>query len=181
MPDEGTFHAPDRVFCLIGTDPTDYDVAHGLSAATTVGPRSDGLVQIDNAYAPDTHQAYVHRSHSGRYALVNSEEGYQNLRRFLFGNCRAEAALVGVRLPQWPDTVWQAEVRLSVRGPADRHARADERPLVPPAAAGRAARPTGRTTGRRPPGGDVPVQQSPAGRHGHHVRAAPADPVAAAP
>lgn len=115
MPDEGTFHAPDRVFCLIGTNPTDYDVAHGLSAAT-VGPRSDGLVQIDNAYVPDAHQAYVHRSHSGRYGLVNSEEGYQNLRRFLFGDCKAEAALVGVRLPQRADTVWQAEVRLSVRG-----------------------------------------------------------------
>ncbi|MFG2352732.1 esterase/lipase family protein [Streptomyces sp. NPDC048521] len=115
MPDVGRFHAADRVFCLIGTDPTDYDVAHGLSAAT-VGPRSDGLVQIDNAYVPDAYQAYVHRSHSGRYGLVNSEEGYQNLRRFLFGDWKAEAALVGVRLPQRADTVWQAEVRLSVRG-----------------------------------------------------------------
>lgn len=104
-----------QVFCLVGTDPTDYEVAYGLSAAT-VGPRSDGLVQIDNAYVPGAHQAYVHRSHSGRYGLVNSEEGYQNLRRFLFGDLQAEAALVGAQLPQRADTRWQAEVRLAVRG-----------------------------------------------------------------
>ncbi|MFF3405244.1 hypothetical protein ACFYW8_03315 [Streptomyces sp. NPDC002742] len=116
MPQDRPFFFPlDRVFCLIGTDPTDYEVAHGLSAAT-VGPRSDGLVQIDNAYVPGAHRAYVHRSHSGRYGLVNSEEGYQNLRRFLFGDRKVEAALVGTHLPQRSDTTWQAEVRLSVRG-----------------------------------------------------------------
>ncbi|XER99906.1 esterase/lipase family protein [Streptomyces sp. S1D4-11] len=116
MPQDRPFSFPlGRVLCLIGTDPTDYDVAHGLSAAT-VGPRSDGLVQIDNAYVPGAHQAYVHRSHSGRYGLVNSEEGYQNLRRFLFGDREVEAALVGAHLPQRSDTTWQAEVRLSVRG-----------------------------------------------------------------
>ncbi|KOV61349.1 esterase/lipase family protein [Streptomyces sp. MMG1121] len=104
-----------RVFCLIGTDPTDYDVAHGLSAAT-VGPRSDGLVQIDNAYVPGAYRAYVHRSHSGTYGLVNSEEGYQNLRRFLFGDRKVETTLVDALLPQRPDTTWQAEVLLSVRG-----------------------------------------------------------------
>lgn len=71
---------------------------------------------IDNAYVPGAHQAYVYRSHSGRYGLVNSEEGYQNLRRFLFGDHKAEAALVGHRLPRRDGTVWQAEVRLSVRG-----------------------------------------------------------------
>ncbi|MEV6114030.1 hypothetical protein AB0L59_16325 [Streptomyces sp. NPDC052109] len=116
MPQDRPFaFPPHHVFCLIGTDPTDYDVARGLSAAT-VGPRSDGLVQIDNAYVPDAYQAYVHRSHSGPYGLVNSEEGYQNLRRFLFGDHKVEAALVGARLPQRPDTTWQAEVLLSVRG-----------------------------------------------------------------
>lgn len=105
----------ERVFCLIGTNPADYDVARGLSSAA-VGPRSDGLVQIDNAYVPGAHVAYVHRSHSGRYGLVNSEEGYQNLRRFLFGDRRVEAALVGHRLSRTSDTTWQAEIRLSVRG-----------------------------------------------------------------
>ncbi|MFD3654607.1 esterase/lipase family protein [Streptomyces sp. NPDC058620] len=104
-----------RVFCLVGTDPTDYDVAFGLSAAA-VGPRSDGLVQIENAYVPGAHRAFVHRSHSGRYGLVNSEEGYQNLRRFLFGDRKVEATLADYRLPPEEGTTWQAEVRMSVRG-----------------------------------------------------------------
>lgn len=116
MPDDRPFAFPlSRVFCLIGSNPADYDVAHGLSSAV-VGARSDGLVQIDNAYVPGAHQAYVYRSHSGRYGLVNSEEGYQNLRRFLFGDHKVEAALVGHRLSRRDGTVWQAEVRLSVRG-----------------------------------------------------------------
>jgi pimeloyl-ACP methyl ester carboxylesterase len=105
----------ERVFCLVGTDPADYDVAFGLSAAT-VGPHSDGLVQIERAYVPGAHRAFVHRSHSGRYGMVNSEEGYQNLRRFLFGDTRIEASLVDHRLPGDDDLVWQAEARLSVRG-----------------------------------------------------------------
>lgn len=105
----------ERVFCLVGTDPTDYDVAFGLSAAA-VGPRSDGLVQIERAYVPGAHQAFVHRSHSGRYGMVNSEEGYQNLRRFLFGDTRIEASLVDYRLPGDDDLVWQVEAKLSVRG-----------------------------------------------------------------
>ena len=116
MPPDRPFAFPlGRVFCLIGTDPTDYEVAHGLSSAT-VGPRSDGLVQIDNAYVPGAHQAHVHRSHSGSYGLVNSEEGYQNLRRFLFGDCEVDAELVDFHLPERNNTTWQAEVRLSVRG-----------------------------------------------------------------
>ncbi|MEW2044361.1 hypothetical protein [Streptomyces sp. NPDC005476] len=75
-----------------------------------------GLVQIDNAQVPGAHRAFVHRSHSGRYGLVNSEEGYQNLRRFLFGDQRVQAELVGLRLARERGTRWQAEVRLSVRG-----------------------------------------------------------------
>ncbi|MEV6977770.1 alpha/beta fold hydrolase [Kitasatospora sp. NPDC093806] len=115
----------DRVFCLIGTNSTDYDVAHGLSSAA-VGPRSDGLVQIDNAQVTGANRAFVYRSHSGRYGLVNSEEGYQNLRRFLFGDLRADADLVGLQLPgDEPDVTWQAEVRLKVRGlPVLMHERA---------------------------------------------------------
>ncbi|MFD6274769.1 alpha/beta fold hydrolase [Streptomyces sp. NPDC060209] len=116
MPDGSGSFPKDRVFCLVGTNPHDYEVAHGLSAAT-VGARSDGLVQIENARVPGAHTAFVHRSHSGRYGLVNSEEGYQNLRRFLFGDQKVEASLTGHRLPPAEDGVaWQAEVRLSVRG-----------------------------------------------------------------
>lgn len=106
----------DRIFTLIGTNPRDYDAARGLSSKV-VGPKSDGLVQIENAYIPGARFAFVHRSHSGRYGIVNSEEGYQNLRRFLFGDLEVTADLMGVRLPDDDDeVVWQAEVELAVRG-----------------------------------------------------------------
>jgi hypothetical protein len=51
--------------------------------------------------------------------VVNSEEGYQNLRRFLFGDLQVQADLVGHRQPldsARADLVWQAELRLSIRG-----------------------------------------------------------------
>ena len=35
----------------------------------------------------------MHRSHSGHYGIVNSEEGYQNLTRFLFGTLRVDGTL----------------------------------------------------------------------------------------
>ena len=89
----------DRVFTLVGTNPGDYEVAAGLSAKA-VGAQSDGLVQIDNAQVQGAHVAFVHRSHSGRYGIVNSEEGYQNLRRFLLGDLEVTAELTGLRLPQ---------------------------------------------------------------------------------
>jgi hypothetical protein len=106
---------PSRVFCLIGTNAADYGIV-----SQVVGPKSDGLVQIDNAYVRGASRTFVHRSHSGRYGEVNSEEGYQNLRRFLFGTRKVTARLVNVTLPPStsPDVldVWQAEVCLSVRG-----------------------------------------------------------------
>jgi hypothetical protein len=38
-------------------------------------------------------RAFVHRSHSGHYGIVNSEEGYQNLVRFFFGQLRVDGIL----------------------------------------------------------------------------------------
>jgi hypothetical protein len=107
----------DRVFCLVGTNSADYTTALGLSTRA-VGPRSDGLVQVDNAYVEGAPRSLVHRSHSGRYGIVNSEEGYQNLRRFLFGDLAVTARLVGLRLPgnDTDDTSWQLETALSIRG-----------------------------------------------------------------
>ena len=69
-----------------------------------VGQRSDGLVEVDNAYVfgPDPDdagktklaaRAYVRRAHSGPYGMVNSEEGFGNLSRFLFGDIRMDANL----------------------------------------------------------------------------------------
>lgn len=92
---------PERIFNLVGTNPRDYNVAGGTSA-WAAGEASDGLVRIDNATThgpgPDgkdvsSPRAFVHRSHSGHYGIVNSEEGYQNLTRFLFGALRVDGIL----------------------------------------------------------------------------------------
>ena len=92
---------PERIFNLIGTNARDYAVAGGISS-WAAGEASDGLVRIENA---TTHgigasgkdvgspRAFVNRSHSGPYGVVNSEEGYQNLTRFLFGSLRADGIL----------------------------------------------------------------------------------------
>lgn len=106
----------DDIFCLIGTDSKDYGVSK-----VAVGPKSDGLVRIEHAYARNAHRAFVFKSHSGSYGEVNSEEGYQNLRRFLFGRWQVRIDLIG--LPSHAEVeqdvrpaTWQADVRLSVRG-----------------------------------------------------------------
>ena len=101
---------PERVFNLVGTNPADYLAAKGLSS-WAVGDASDGLVRMDNATTfgvsadgqrVDSPRAYAHRSHSGQYGIVNSEEGYQNLTRFLFGAVRADGYLdvFDVSLPE---------------------------------------------------------------------------------
>jgi hypothetical protein len=120
MPDGWDAHVitgldPSQVFCLIGTNAADYG-----AVSKAVGPKSDGLVQIDNAYVRGASRTFVHRSHSGRYGEVNSEEGYQNLRRFLFGTRKATVRLVNATLPAATSAgvldVWQAEVSVSIRG-----------------------------------------------------------------
>jgi hypothetical protein len=92
---------PERIFNLIGTNPRDYSAGGGI-AAWAVGDASDGLVRIENAttHGPDADgndvrspRAFVNRSHSGHYGIVNSEEGYQNLTRFLFGALRVDGIL----------------------------------------------------------------------------------------
>jgi pimeloyl-ACP methyl ester carboxylesterase len=113
---------PGRIFCLVGTDPLDY----GLSRVV-VGPQSDGLVRIQDAQLanPATHRAYVYRSHSGRYGIVNSEEGYQNLRRFLFARYQVAIQLGALAITPPPAATaegadasakWQADLRMSIRG-----------------------------------------------------------------
>ncbi len=105
----------ERYLSLVGTNPDDYGVAAGWSSRA-VGVKSDGLVQIRNAYVKGSNRAYVHRSHSGRYGIVNSEEAYQNLRRFLFGNLKVTMGLTGLDLRRSDGTVWQADVALAIRG-----------------------------------------------------------------
>ena len=92
----------ERIFNLIGTDPADYLVLRGLSS-WAVGEASDGLVRVANAATYgfesgtgkriESPRAFAHRSHSGHYGIVNSEEGYQNLTRFLFGSVRIDGIL----------------------------------------------------------------------------------------
>jgi len=132
---EETFSS-ERIFCMVGTSRGDYDVAAGLSR-TFAGNGSDGLVRIANASvwgvnklgklsAPSA-TAYCYRSHSGRYGIVNSEEAYQNLVRFLFGDVRVDlwVDISGVRVPQQleqddadgkVDGLYQIEALASPRG-----------------------------------------------------------------
>lgn len=111
---EGTFPV-DRVFSLIGTNARDYEEGFGLSQRLA-GPQSDGLVQIEKAYVRGSHRAYVHRSHGGRYGIVNSESGFENLQRFLFGNIQVKLSLTNVELHDLEEVFYQMEVRFSIRG-----------------------------------------------------------------
>jgi hypothetical protein len=105
----------ERYLSLVGTNPDDYDVAAGWSSRA-VGVKSDGLVQTRNAYVKGSNRAYLHRCHSGRYGIVNSEEGYQNLQRFLFGNLKTTLSLTSLTLDVSDGTIWQADVALAIRG-----------------------------------------------------------------
>ncbi|MDM4768210.1 hypothetical protein [Pelomonas sp. SE-A7] len=100
----------ERFFCMVGTNRSDYDAALGLSR-TFAGHGSDGLVKVGNAsvwgvdeqgnIAGTAPTAYCYRSHSGPFGIVNSEEAYQNLSRFLFGDVRVDlwVQVDEVRLP----------------------------------------------------------------------------------
>jgi hypothetical protein len=123
----GNAFSPDRIFCIVGTNARDYENAAGF-ARKVVGPQSDGLVQIDKAYVRGAHRAYIHRTHGGRYGMVNSEEGYQNLQRFLFGDIKVKLSLSDVELSDRQNTFYQMEVRMSLRGlPTPIHEQAIDR------------------------------------------------------
>ena len=101
----------ERVFCLVGTNRTDYETAQGLSR-TFAGNGSDGLVRIENAtlcgvkangqMSAPVAKAFAYRAHSGFFGIVNSEEAYQNLIRFLFGDVRVDLwiDIEEIRLPK---------------------------------------------------------------------------------
>lgn len=100
----------DRAFCMIGTNRSDYEAFAGLSRSF-VGKGSDGLVRISNASLTYRSQsgdmiecakAFAYRSHSGFFGIVNSEEAFQNLARFLFGDLRVDVFVEfdEIRLPQ---------------------------------------------------------------------------------
>jgi len=99
-----------KVFCMVGTNRMDYEAAVGLSR-TFAGSGSDGLVRIANATLHGLNsngsigepcaKAFAFRSHSGFFGIVNSEEAFQNLTRFLFGDVRVDVWLdiEDIRLP----------------------------------------------------------------------------------
>ncbi len=122
----------ERFFCMIGTNRGDYEVARGISR-TFSGHGGDGLVKIENAsvwgvnakgqVSAPCATAYTYRSHSGYFGIVNSEEAYQNLTRFLFGDVRADiwVDIEDVRLPtalqgKPVNALYQFEVLASPRG-----------------------------------------------------------------
>lgn len=127
--------ASERIFCMVGTNRGDYEVGQGLTRAF-VGHGSDGLVRIDNASLwgidaddPDAlpqqvATAYAFRAHSGMFGIVNSEEAYQNMVRFLFGDVRVDVWLDvdQVELPRELDgkqaisALYQFEFRASPLG-----------------------------------------------------------------
>jgi hypothetical protein len=107
----------ERVFCMVGTNRMDYEAAKGASR-TFVGHGSDGLVRIENATlcglkasgdaGDQCAKAFAFRSHSGYFGIVNSEEAYQNLTRFLFGDVRVDV-WVDLESIELPAPVKQAE------------------------------------------------------------------------
>jgi len=105
---------PERVLSIVGTNAHDYELALGTSALA-MGEQSDGLVAIRNAYVRASPRAYVHRSHSGRYGLVNSEEVYQNLKRFLLGSLRVQIEIDGLDPQKLKGRIWQADTWLAIR------------------------------------------------------------------
>jgi hypothetical protein len=135
MPED--LFSPERIFCMVGTNRMDYEVALGLSR-TFAGHGSDGLVRIENATltglkadgAPGAPcaKAFAYRAHSGFFGIVNSEEGYQNLARFLFGDVRVDiwVDVEEIRLPaevqkaadagRKVNALYQFEVLASPRG-----------------------------------------------------------------
>lgn len=128
-------HAPPikSVFSLVGTNYEDYVVR---ASRLGVGPGSDGLVAIENAYVKGGPRAVVHRAHSGPLGIVNSEAGYQNLRRFLFGDGRFKLFLrlgpfngdfQGLQDADDELEYFLAEVNLTIRGlPSYIHTRSAE-------------------------------------------------------
>lgn len=105
----------ERFFCFIGSDYRDYGAFMGLSKHVT-GPMSDGLVMMENAYVRGAPRAVSYRSHSGPYGIVNSESGYQNLRRFLFGGQRVTATLEVDALPLAAPVQEKKDAGAEIRG-----------------------------------------------------------------
>jgi hypothetical protein len=80
------------IFCLIGTRHNDYyPVARHL-------PRTDGVVDQNEAYLNDYPYAYVYNTHSGEHGIRENHDAYQSMRRFLFGDLYVRMLITDVEL-----------------------------------------------------------------------------------
>ena len=79
------------VFCLVGTRHDDYSAARNL-------PRSDGIVDQNEAYLDDYPYAYVYNSHSGEHGIRENHDAYQSMRRFLFGDLYVRMLITDVEV-----------------------------------------------------------------------------------
>lgn len=102
---------PERVCSLVGTNHQDYSLAR-----LAVGAMSDGLVKLNNASVAGAPRVFVHQSHSGHYGMVNSEAGYQNLSRFLFGDLLVKGTLITEALPLPPSVARAHQAGQTVQG-----------------------------------------------------------------
>lgn len=80
------------VFCLVGTRHSDYyPVARRL-------PRTDGIVDQNEAFLYDYPYAYVFNTHSGEHGIRENHDAYHALRRFLFGDLYVRMLITDVEL-----------------------------------------------------------------------------------
>lgn len=95
---------PTDVFCLIGTRHSDYyPVARHL-------PRTDGIVDQNEAYLNNYPYAYVYNTHSGEHGIRENHDAYQSMRRFLFGNLYVRMLITDVELNPGQKQVGESEL-----------------------------------------------------------------------
>jgi hypothetical protein len=92
------------VFCLVGTRHNDYYlVARHL-------PRTDGVVDQNEAYLNDYPYAYVYNTHSGEHGIRENHDAYQSMRRFLFGDLYVRLLITDVELQPGQKKVGEGEL-----------------------------------------------------------------------
>ena len=92
------------VFCLIGTRHNDYyAIARNL-------PRTDGVVDQNEAYLNGYPYAYVYNTHSGEHGIRENHDAYQSMRRFLFGDLYVRMSITNVEVKPGQNLVGDGEV-----------------------------------------------------------------------
>jgi hypothetical protein len=92
------------VFCLIGTRHNDYyAIARNL-------PRTDGVVDQNEAYLNGYPYAYVYNTHSGEHGIRENHDAYQSMRRFLFGDLYVRMSITNVEIKPGQNLVGDNEM-----------------------------------------------------------------------